>query len=126
MNAQNRFVGPVAVLTLAGRFDRTSAPKAADWLLQVSNTRPARVIVDLSEVTFVDSTAIATLVRALKRCRQNGGDLYLCGLRRQVYMIFELTRLDQAFSLFENELHALQAFQAEPPGEVDGAFTTAH
>jgi anti-sigma B factor antagonist len=65
--------------------------------------------VDLEGVTFIDSTALATLVQGLNRCRKLNGDLHLCGLRQQVYMIFELTRLDKAFNIFVDENHAIQA-----------------
>ena len=65
---------------------------------------------NLTSTTFVDSTALATLVQALKRCQQVQGNLYLCGMRRPVYMIFELTRLDKAFTIFADEEHAITAF----------------
>lgn len=68
------------------------------------------MLVNLSNTTFVDSTALATLVQALKRCQQVKGDLFLCGMKRPVYMIFELTRLDKAFNIFVDEEHAIRAF----------------
>ena len=49
-------------------------------------------------------------MQALKRCQQLQGDLFLCGLRRPVYVIFELTRLDRAFNIFVDEEHAIRAF----------------
>jgi anti-sigma B factor antagonist len=63
----------------------------------------------MSDVNFVDSTALATLVQGLNRARKRNGELYLCGLQKQVYMIFELTRLDKAFHIFVDEEHALRA-----------------
>ncbi len=65
---------------------------------------------NLAGVQFVDSTALATLVQGMKRCRQLKGDLRLCGLQQPVRMIFELTRLDKAFEIFSGEDEAIQAF----------------
>lgn len=110
MDMKTRAVAGVHILELSGRFDTNTAPPVAEWLTRLSGTPQPRVLVNLADTTFVDSTALATLVHALKRCQQAQGDLFLCGLRRPVYMIFELTRLDRAFSIFVDEEHALQAF----------------
>jgi anti-sigma B factor antagonist len=113
MEMTTRLMGDVNVLELAGRFDTNTAPPVAAWLDQVTSTPGARVLVNLTNTTFVDSTALATLVQALKRCHQVKGDLFLCGMRRPVYMIFELTRLDKAFSIFVDEDHAMKAFTGQ-------------
>jgi anti-sigma B factor antagonist len=110
MEMKTRLTEDVNVVELAGRFDTNTVPPVAAWLDQVTSTPGARVLVNLASTTFVDSTALATLVQALKRCQQVQGDLYLCGMRRPVYMIFELTRLDKAFNIFVDEEHALKAF----------------
>ena len=110
MEMKTRAAGNVNILELAGRFDTNTVPPVAAWLDQVTSTPNAQVLVNLSNTTFVDSTAIAILVQALKRCQQVQGDLALCSLRRPVYMIFELTRLDKAFNIFVDEDHAIQAF----------------
>lgn len=110
MDMKTRLSGDVNVVELAGRFDTNTVPPVAAWLDQVTSIPGARVLVNLANTTFVDSTALATLVQALKRCQQVKGDLYLCGMRRPVYMIFELTRLDKAFNIFVDEEHAIKAF----------------
>lgn len=110
MEMTTRLVDDVNVLEVSGRLDANTVPPVAAWLDQVTSTPGVRVMVNFTNTTFVDSTALATLVRALKRCEQLKGDLYLCGMRRPVYMIFELTRLDKAFSIFVDEEHAMKAF----------------
>ncbi|MCU0489985.1 MAG: STAS domain-containing protein [Chloroflexaceae bacterium] len=110
MNFETRFSNNIAILALAGRFDTNTAPPVAAWLEKATTTPPAQVVVNLAQTTFVDSTALATLVQALKRSRQGQGDVHLCGLQRSVYMIFELTRLDKAFNIFVDEDHAIAAF----------------
>jgi anti-sigma B factor antagonist len=116
MNLRSRLFGTTAVLELSGRFDSYVAPRAAEWLEKATTTAPAHIVVNLSDVNFVDSTALATLVQGLNRARKRDGELYLCGLQKQVYMIFELTRLDKAFHIFVDEDHALQAIASATGG----------
>ena len=110
MEMKTRVLGDINVIDLAGRFDTNTVPPVAAWLDQITSTPGVRILVNLTSTTFVDSTALATLVQALKRCQQVQGNLYLCGMRRPVYMIFELTRLDKAFTIFTDEEHAITAF----------------
>ena len=110
MEMKTRVLGDINVIDLTGRFDTNTVPPVAAWLDQVTSTPGVRILVNLTSTTFVDSTALATLVQALKRCQQVQGNLYLCGMRRPVYMIFELTRLDKAFTIFADEEHAITAF----------------
>jgi anti-sigma B factor antagonist len=108
--------GDVSVLALTGRLDAHAAPRVAEWLEEAGNQQPANVVVALGAVTFIDSTGLATLLRGLRRCRQQAGDLLLCGLQQPVRGIFELTRLDQAFAIFTDEAAAVAALRrvAEP------------
>lgn len=100
----------VQILELSGRFDAYSSPAAREWIESASELEPANIVVNLTGVQFIDSTALATLVQGMKRCRQLQGDLRLCGLQQPVRMIFELTRLDKAFEIFSGEEEAVQAF----------------
>ena len=102
--------GDVKILTVQGRFDTYNAPPVREWLEEAVRTRPPFIVVNLAGVNFVDSTAMATLVQGMKRCRERDGDLRLCALQQPVRMIFELTRLDRAFEIYQSEEDAVQAF----------------
>lgn len=96
----------VATLVVSGRFDAhnvTLVQQEFDTLL-ASGAR--YIIMDLNDVNFVDSSALALVVRGMKRCRERNGDLLLCGLRQPVRIIFELTRMDRAFRIYENQAAA--------------------
>ena len=112
MNFESRSAanGDVSVLELAGRFDAYEVSAVKEWLNKVTNSSPAWVVVNLSTVNFIDSSGLAALVQGMKRCRQQDGDLYLCGLQQPVRIIFELTRLDRAFEIFAEENEAVAAF----------------
>ena len=110
MVVKARSAGAVAILELAGRFDAYIAPRVAEWLEQVSTAAPAYVVVNLAGVTFMDSTALGTLVQGMKRCREHDGDLHLAGLQQPVHVILELTRLNRVFKTFPTEDQAIRAF----------------
>lgn len=110
MALTTRTHGTINVLELSGRFDAHMAPSVKTW--QDSHASEANVVINLAGVHFVDSTALATLVRGMKHCRQQGGDLRLCGVQQPVRIIFELTKLDKAFAIYPNEDAALSSFSA--------------
>lgn len=88
----------VPILELKGRFDAHMVSEVRARLNSIIERGDPRIAVDLSEVHFLDSAALAVLVHGMKGCRQHGGDLVLCGMQAPVRIIFELTRLDRAFS----------------------------
>jgi anti-sigma B factor antagonist len=103
-------IGNVQVLTLKGSFDTYHAPTVRLWLDRATASDPAKVVVNLEDVSFLDSTGLSTLVQGMKRSRKLNGDIRLCGLRPPIRMVFELTRLDRVFEIFGSEEEAVQAF----------------
>lgn len=98
------------VLQLKGRFDAHEVEPVNAWLAEHTRKGEARIIVNLEGVNFIDSTALSTLVRGLKNCRERNGDLHICSLQQPVRVIFELTRLDKAFDIFPTEEEAAKGF----------------
>jgi len=110
---------PVKVLSLAGSFTKTTTAAASQWLDEATLVAPALLVVDLAGVRFLDSTALSTLVHAMKRARALGGDVRLAGLQQPVRMIFEMTRLDRIFEMYDLVDEAVQAFsRSEGEAEV--------
>jgi anti-anti-sigma factor len=115
VNSIKTVVNDIPLLTLAGRFDAHEIAGFSAWATSAAERRPARAVVDLSEVTFVDSAALTAMVSAMKRLRMAGGDLHLCGIGGSVQVIFELTRLNRAFTIHPGRAEAVAAFGAEAP-----------
>ena len=61
------------------------------------------VLVDLSQVTFIDSSGLGALVLARKEVRNAGSQLYLCSLNQRLKILFELTSMDQIFDVFSDQ-----------------------
>ena len=102
--------GTVSVLELKGRFDAYEVSSVEEMLRQFTEIPRAQVVVNLGGVSFVDSSGLALLVQGMKHCRLQEGDMHLCNFQRPVRIIFELSRLDKAFRIFENEEEAVGAF----------------
>lgn len=115
MNIESRILGEsgVAVLRLEGRFDAYEEPQMRKWLDSQQAAGRSRLIIDLGGVNFIDSTALAALVRGMKISREAKGDLLLCALRQPVRVIFELTRLDRVFPIFASVEEAAGHFGAQ-------------
>lgn len=105
MELKSQLVGDISIAQLSGRFDSYEAPRLTTWFEKATS----KVIVNLAEVSFVDSSALALLVKGMKHCRQGGGELALCSLQQPVKVIFELTRLDKAFGIYTTQDEAIQA-----------------
>jgi anti-sigma B factor antagonist len=112
MKLKTNDIDGTPVLELAGRFDAHTVSQVKEWIVAQNVGKPYLVI-DLYEVTFIDSAALATLVQGMKQCRERGGDLVLANLAQPVLIIFELTRLDQAFEIYESLSEAVAGKNVE-------------
>ena len=100
----------VPVIRLAGRFDAEAAAFVKAQIANLVSEQRPNLIINMSEVSFVDSLGLAALVSGLKLCRKNRGMLKLVGLQPSVRTLFEITRLDQAFELYPNTADAFGSF----------------
>lgn len=91
--------GDACVVTAVGEVDVSTAPELRQKLRE--QPEDAFVVVDLSDVTFLDSTGLGVLVAALKRVRESdaGGELRLVVSRPQVSKVLEVTGLSGVFSI---------------------------
>jgi anti-sigma B factor antagonist len=82
-----------------GEIDLSCAAALRQQLGQVQDSRPARLVIDLSGVPYMDSSGVATLVEAMQIARRTGSKLVLAALQEKVRSIFEIARLDMVFSI---------------------------
>ena len=89
----------IPILSISGEADVVTAPQIRDALFAIVERSPT-VVVDLSELSFVDSTALGVLVSGVKRLRNAGGDLRLVVTQPRITKVFEITGLTKVFSIF--------------------------
>lgn len=113
--------GDVLVVTLVGRLDIYTVPAfrervdPAAWGL-------ARVVVDLSTVTLIDSSGLGALVRLGDRVgRETGGQVVLVCPRRRLRRVFEVTGIRRAFAFEDGVAAALEALDAAGPSAAVAA-----
>ena len=71
--------------------------------------KPKRLVVNLSGVTYLDSSGLAVLIEAMQNVEKYGGKFALAGMQETVRSIFEIARLDQVFHIFTDVDSALVA-----------------
>lgn len=97
-----------SVLTVGGEVDVATAPRLREQLLRLVSDGHHRIVVDLGEVDFIDSTGLGVLIGALKRVRAHDGDLALVCTENRVLKVFEITGLDRVFRLHPSVVAAVE------------------
>jgi anti-sigma B factor antagonist len=98
------------IVTVSGELDAHSAPVLQAELDPVTALAGARVVVDLTDVAFIDSTGLGVLVATLKHVREVDGHLHVVVSRPRVLKVFTLTGLDAVIALHPTLDGALAAF----------------
>jgi len=90
------------------RIDASSAVQFKDTMQAIGRTAPARVILDLTEVQFLDSSGLGAVVAVMKAYGPNKR-LELAGLNPVVQKVFRLTRMDKVFKVYDSSAQAVEA-----------------
>lgn len=97
------------VLPLEGEIDLHVSPRVAASLRAMLKEKPRQLVVDLSQVSYIDSSGLAILIEGMQTIEGYGGKFALAGLQESVRPIFEIARLDQVFRIFPDVYSALAA-----------------
>jgi anti-sigma B factor antagonist len=115
MKVQVRSVDNATIIDCVGDVDLYSSPNLRDALIKEMHAGAPAVLVNMSEVSYLDSSGIATLVEGLQLSRQTKTRFGLFGLRGNARSVLELARLQRVFAIFEDEQEALQKIPATQP-----------
>ncbi len=105
--------GDTAVLRIGGEVDLYTAPQVKEEILALIEAGVRRLVVDLSDTEYLDSTALGALVGALKRLREREGDLRLVNPRPRIQKLLEVTRLSKVFEVRSSVAQALEGWQEQ-------------
>jgi anti-sigma B factor antagonist len=97
------------IVEVGGELEMHSAPLLRQELAAACEGSRPSVLVDLSSLSFIDSTGIGVLVGALKRARENKGSLVLVCPVERIRRVFEITGLLHALPLYETRTQAREA-----------------
>jgi len=98
MKYSERDEGPFRVIALTGEVDMCDSPQARKQILKALNARN-HVLVDLSDVEYIDSSGIASLVEGYQLARKHNLEFGLVGVSEAAMRVLQLARLDQVFPI---------------------------
>ena len=101
----------VVILHIRGEVDLYSSPEVRKQIVAITKKRLPAILVNLAKVTYMDSSGIATLVEGLQQTGKYKGKFAIANLRSGVKEVFELSRLDKVFDIYENEEMALASLK---------------
>lgn len=99
----------VVIVQPIGDIDLSRSPHLRQQLRESLGEADERLVIDLSEVQYMDSSGVATLVETMQACRKAGKKLVLCDLQDRVRSIFEIARLDMVFTIVTDRDEAMSA-----------------
>ena len=98
-----------SVVAVRGEVDVATAPRLREKLIDLVNQGEHHIVVDLTDVDFLDSTGLGVLVGALKRVRTNDGELALVCCEPRILKVFEITGLTKVFTMHTTVDEAVSA-----------------
>ena len=102
LQLSTRLVGDRAVVTVAGEVDLETASQLGEHALDALRDVCPHLLLDLTGVTFMDSTGLKVLLSIQRRADLAGGSFAIAGAARPVRKILTLTGLDQTFTLYDS------------------------
>jgi len=98
----------VAIIEIAGELDLYTAPRLKESLLGALDDGALKVLVDMSGVHFIDSSALGVLIGGVTRLKPKGGMMVLVSIDENVNWIFQITGLNSVFDIFSTREDALK------------------
>ena len=102
------------VVAVRGEIDLFTAPDLKATLLGAIDAGKTRIVVDLTDTAFLDSTALGVLIGAVKRVRARDGALTIVNTDANIAKTFEITGLDQIFTITSSREEAIAALDGDP------------
>jgi anti-sigma B factor antagonist len=107
MQVEEKLVGKFLIVKpLEKRIDFKVATDFKDKMAELIESGNMFILLNMSEVEFIDSSGLGAIVSSLKRMKGRG-DLFICGLKETIMMMFNLTRMNRVFRIFESEQEAI-------------------
>lgn len=111
MKATNRQVDGVAVVDMSGRITLGEGSVVLrDTIRDLVGKGQKKILLNLGDVTYIDSSGIGELVSAFTAVRREGGELKLLNLTKKVHDLLQITKLYTVFDIKDDEATAIKAF----------------
>jgi len=101
--------GETTTISLSGRLLSDNDLQAVS--AEVEKLKNWKVILDLKDLSYINSSGIAFLVRILTRSRVNGGDAVICKVNSSLQKLFDITKMQDVFKIYDNQEDAIAHFK---------------
>lgn len=91
----------ICLFHVSGRLDQTSTPELEKELLRELDTGKCQLVVDLSEVVYVNSSGLRTLLTAWRKANEREARILLCCLSDRVLEVFQIVGFDKVFEIYD-------------------------
>lgn len=113
MQIDERTIGDVVVLDINGRITLGEGDELLkDKVNSLLNQDKKKIVLNLSEVPYVDSAGLGEIVRTYTTVSRQGGNLKLLNLTKRITDLLAITKLLTVFETYESEADAVQSFSA--------------
>ena len=101
MKVEIRVEGKYLIISLRGELDVESSQEMKSEVRKLISSEAPNVVIDLTNVNYVDSSGLGTLIALQKDARFNGGSLSIVGASQQIRRVMKMTNLDKLFELYD-------------------------
>jgi anti-sigma B factor antagonist len=111
MKASNRQVDGITVVDMSGRITLGEGSVVLrDTIRDLIGKGQKKILLNLGDVTYIDSSGIGELVSAFTAVRREGGELKLLNLTKKVHDLLQITKLYTVFDIKDDEAAAIKSF----------------
>lgn len=110
MKISQREADRVVILDIQGEIDLYNAPEIKDTMQKLIEAEKYSIIINLEQVSYIDSSGIGALISGLSNLKKYQGSLKIINVYASVKKVFELTKLTSFFEIYDSEEEALSKF----------------
>jgi anti-sigma B factor antagonist len=110
MEIRQTTIGNVSVVRLSGRFDSAAVPLFKKEVQVPDGDHAAKFVIEMAEVGYVDSGGLGSLVALLRQAKKNDGDVKISVIPAKIQYVFELTKINRIFDIYDNTEVAISSF----------------
>jgi anti-sigma B factor antagonist len=105
-------IGPITVVAFPGPSLDASNNREFVETFSLLLAQDASIVFDMSQLRFVDSSGLGSMMVCMRHVKASGGTLKLCGLSKSVQALFELVRMNRVFEIYQTREEAIQSLQS--------------
>ena len=103
-------VGSVSVLNVKGFLDAHTAPELENAFNGLIDDKQYKVVVNFCNLQYISSAGLGVFMAYVETMRENGGDIKFCGLKEDVYNIFDLLGFPLLYEFYKDEKTAIDKY----------------